>query len=79
MATAEILQGMILSNNVSSTKCANYIGGDAKKDSKIKRVERFYAKGYLGEALFGRVGASLNLDGIILFLRKHTCQMSSID
>lgn len=49
VATAEILQGMILSNNVSSTKCANYITGDAKKDSKIKRVERFYARNYLNE------------------------------
>jgi len=46
---SEIVGGMILSRNVSSTKCANYISGKAQRSSKIKRVERFYAHGYLDQ------------------------------
>lgn len=49
MATAEIIKGLTLSRNVSSTRCANYFSGNAKKHSKIKRIERFYANNYLNE------------------------------
>jgi len=45
----EMIKGLVLSRDVSSTKHANYIRGDAKKASKIKRVERFYAKDYLDQ------------------------------
>jgi len=55
---AEMVEGIILSRSVSSTKCANYISGKAKKYSKIKRVERFYARGYMDQSI--ATGFALN-------------------
>ena len=43
----EMVKGVVLSRSVSSTKCANYICGPAKKASKIKRIERFYKGDYM--------------------------------
>lgn len=48
--SVEILKGLILGRNISSTVCANYISGYSAKQSKIRRIERFYAKGYLKQS-----------------------------
>jgi hypothetical protein len=48
-ATAGIIKGMVMSRSVSSTRCASYMPGNAKLESKIKRVERCYAKSYVDE------------------------------
>ena len=42
-----IVKGIALTRSVSSTRCAMYIEGTAKLSSKIKRIERCYAKLYL--------------------------------
>ncbi len=42
-----IIKGITMSRNVSSTKCALYVPGNAKLSSKIKRIERCYAQSYI--------------------------------
>lgn len=64
--TAEMIQSLVLGRRVSSTICANYLSGTAKKESKIKHVERFYAKGYLDQdsaidLLFNRLDSGFHL------------------
>ena len=49
VAIAGIIKGIAMSRSVSSTRCANYMSGNAKLESKIKRVERCYSKAYVEE------------------------------
>jgi len=48
-AIAGIIKGIAISRSVSSTRCASYISGNAKPESKIKRVERCFANSYVEE------------------------------
>jgi hypothetical protein len=66
IATAEMVKGLILSRSVSSTKCANFLSGCAQKSSKIKRIERYYARNYL------------NTDTAVRFLNKQFNSTQSI-
>jgi len=50
-AIAGIIKGITLTRSVSSTRCAIHIEGEAKLSSKIKRMERCYAKSYLSPNL----------------------------
>lgn len=48
-AIAGIIKGIAISRSVSSTRCASYISGEAKLESKIKRVQRCFANSYVEE------------------------------
>lgn len=64
--TIEMIQSLVLGRKVSSTISANCLSGNAKKESKIKQVERFYAMGYLDQdsainLLFNMLDSGLHL------------------
>jgi hypothetical protein len=47
---AEMIVGLIQGRDVSTTSCALFFEGNASKESKIRKAERFYHDNYLKEA-----------------------------